>query len=63
MGESHARCSTRFNSCSSVFFLYINNLPRITTNKPKLVVCADDTNPSPKDFKTNMNKEFVDINE
>jgi hypothetical protein len=67
MGESHAQCSTRFNSWSSVFLLYITDLPKITTNNAKLLLYGDDTsiivtNPSPKDFKINMNKAFVDIN-
>jgi hypothetical protein len=51
-----------------IFFLYINALPKITTNNAKLVLYADDTsrivtNLSPKGFKIDMNNAFVDVNE
>jgi hypothetical protein len=50
------------------FLLYINDLPKIPTNKAKIIIYADDTsvitsNPSYKDFNVNINKVFVDINE
>jgi hypothetical protein len=50
------------------FLLYVNDLPTITTNKARIILCADDTsviisNPSFQDFKTNMNKVLADINE
>jgi hypothetical protein len=43
-------------------------LPKIPTNTAKIILYADDTNvipshPSPQDFKININKVFVDINE
>jgi hypothetical protein len=43
-------------------------LPKIPTNKTKIILCADDTsvrasNPSSQDFKININKVFIDINE
>jgi hypothetical protein len=50
------------------FLLYVNDLTKITTNKAKIILCADDTsvivsNPSLQDFKINVNKVFVNINE
>jgi hypothetical protein len=52
------------------FFLYINDLPKISTNKAKIIlqVYVDESNvmasnPSSQDFKININKVFVDINE
>jgi hypothetical protein len=50
------------------FCIYINDLPKIPTNKAKIILYADDTsviafNPSSQDFKININKVFVDINE
>jgi hypothetical protein len=50
------------------FLLYINDLPKIPTNKAKIILYADDTsviesNPSSQDFKININKLFIDINE
>ena len=50
-----------------VIFLFINDLPKITTKNAKLVLCADDasiivSNLSPEDFKINI-KYFIDINE
>jgi hypothetical protein len=53
----------------TLFFLfYINDLPKITTKNAKLFPYADDTsiivtNLSCKDFKINMSKVFVGINE
>jgi hypothetical protein len=43
-------------------------LPKIPTNKAKIILYADDTNliassPSSQNFKININKVFVDINE
>jgi hypothetical protein len=51
-----------------LFLFYTNCLPQLTTKNAKIVPYADDTsiianNPSPKDFKINMNKVFANINE
>jgi len=50
------------------FLFYINDLPKITNKNAKLFPYAYYTsiivtNPSPKNFKINKNKVFVDINE
>jgi len=50
-----------------LFLFYINCLPQSTRNA-KIIPYADGTsilanNPSTKDFKINMNKVFVNINE
>jgi hypothetical protein len=50
------------------FLLYVNDLPDITTNNAKIVLYADDTsiimpNPSLQELETNMNKQFIAINE
>ena len=47
---------------------YTTDLPEITTKNAKFILYADDTSiivnyPSPKYFKINMNKVFVDITE
>jgi hypothetical protein len=49
------------------FLLCTNDLPKIPTNKAKIILCADDSsvissNPSSQDFKININEVFVDIN-
>jgi hypothetical protein len=49
------------------FLFYVNDLPKITTKKVKLVLNADDTsiiatNRSPKYLISNMNKVFEDKN-
>jgi hypothetical protein len=50
------------------FLLCINDLPKIPTNKAKIILYADVTcviasNPSSQDFKININEVFADINE
>jgi hypothetical protein len=50
------------------FLLYINDLPKIPTNKTKIILYADDTsviasNPSSQYFKINISKVFSDMNE
>jgi len=45
------------------FFLFINDLHKITTKNAKLILYADDavilvSNISPEDFKININKVF-----
>jgi hypothetical protein len=50
------------------FFLYINDLHKIPTNKAKIIIYIDDTNvtaqnPRFQDFDININEVFVDINE
>jgi hypothetical protein len=42
-------------------------VPKITTKNTEFIIYADDistlvTNPSPNDFKINLNKVFVDMN-
>jgi hypothetical protein len=48
--------------------LHVNNLPKITTNKAKIILHADDTsvivsNRSLQDFKININQVFIETNE
>ena len=68
MRENQVWRSTRFNSWSIIFPFCINDLPKITTKNVKYFPYADDTtiivtNLSHKDFKINMSKVFVDVNE
>lgn len=49
------------------FLLYINDLPKITSTDAKIFLYADDTslivtNPNLEDFKTTMNKIFLEVN-
>jgi hypothetical protein len=48
--------------------LYVNDLPNVTVNNAKIILYADDTsiimpNPSLQELETNMNKQFIAINE
>jgi hypothetical protein len=50
------------------FLLYITDLPKIPTNKIRIILYADymsviASNSSSQGFKININKVFVDINE
>lgn len=51
-----------------LFLQYGNDLPKIPTNRAKIILYVDDSsvkasNPSSQDFNTNVNKVFVYINE
>jgi len=51
-----------------LFLLYINDLPQITSDNSKIVLCAEDTNiiitnPNPTNFENCVNNIFQHINE
>jgi hypothetical protein len=51
-----------------LFFLYVNDLPKVSNSNARIILYADDTsvivsNPSLRDFELNMNKAIVDINQ
>ena len=43
MGNDQKRFTSRFNSRSPVFLLYINDPPKIITKNNSMVLFADDT--------------------